>query len=144
MAWPWYVGVDWGTAEHQIGLFDATGDRHAERKIPHTGAGFVELANWLSEQTNQADAAKIGVALETSSGPVVDCLWALGYSVAAINPKQADRFRDRFSPAGAKDDRRDALVLAKALYLEPQALRVSLNLIATRSSCENDIDCANI
>ena len=54
---------------------------------------------------------------------MVDCLLALGYCVAAINPKQADRFRDRFSPAGAKDDRRDAFVLATALYLEPQALR---------------------
>ena len=96
MAWPWYVGVDWGTAEHQIGLFDATGERQAERKIPHTGAGVVELANGWSEQTNQTDAAKMGVVLETSSGPVVDGLWALGYRVSAINPKQSDRFRDRF------------------------------------------------
>jgi len=31
-----------------------------------------------------------------------------GFVVHAINPKQLDRFRDRFSPAGAKDDRRDA------------------------------------
>ena len=29
-----------------------------------------------------------------------------------INPKQLDRLRDRFSVAGAKDDRRDAYVLA--------------------------------
>ena len=41
----------------------------------------------------------------------------------ATGKPQADRFRDRFSPAGAKDDRRDAFVLATALYLEPQALR---------------------
>ena len=31
-----------------------------------------------------------------------------GLAVHAINPKQLDRFRDRISPAGAKDDRRDA------------------------------------
>ena len=119
----WYVGVDWGKSEHQICLLDAAGKQQAERKIAHSGAGFVELAQWLSAQTNQSDSASIGVALETSSGPVVDCLLALGYRVAAINPKQADRFRDRFSPAGAKDDRHDAFVLATALYLEPQALR---------------------
>ena len=119
----WYVGVDWGKSEHQICLLDAAGKQQSERKIAHSGAGFVELAQWLSAQTNQSDSASIGVALETSSGPVVDCLLALGYRVAAINPKQADRFRDRFSPAGAKDDRRDAFVLATALYLEPQALR---------------------
>ena len=32
-----------------------------------------------------------------------------------LNPKQLDRFRDRFSPAGAKDDRRDARTLGDAL-----------------------------
>ena len=36
-------------------------------------------------------------------------------AVHSINPKQLDRFRDRISPAGAKDDRRDARVLADAL-----------------------------
>ncbi len=40
----------------------------------------------------------------------------------AINPKQLDRFRDRFSPVGAKDDRRDARVLGDALRTDPQAL----------------------
>src|SRR3954453_19597055 len=38
-----------------------------------------------------------------------------GYSVFAINPKQLDRFRDRHTVAGAKDDRRDAFVLADSL-----------------------------
>ena len=119
----WYVGVDWGKSEHQVCLLNTAGEPVAERKIPHTGAGFTELATWLSEQTNQAGAASIGMVLETSRGPVVDCLLALGYGVFAINPIQADRFRDRYSPAGSKDDRRDALVLASALFLEPQALR---------------------
>lgn len=51
---------------------------------------------------------------------------ALGFSVFAINPKQADRYRDRYSPAGSKDDRRDALVFATAVFLEPQALRIQI------------------
>ena len=38
-----------------------------------------------------------------------------GFAVFALNPKQLDRFRDRFTAAGAKDDRRDAHVLADAL-----------------------------
>jgi hypothetical protein len=48
-------------------------------------------------------------------GPVVDTLSDLGFVVYAINPKQLDRLRDRFSVAGAKDDRRDAYVLADGL-----------------------------
>ena len=65
----WYVGVDWGKSEHQIYLLNTTGEPVAERKIPHTGMGFAELATWLSEQTNQAETASIDVALDTSSGP---------------------------------------------------------------------------
>ena len=46
-----------------------------------------------------------------------------GFAVHSINPKQLDRFRDRISPAGAKDDRRDARVLASALRTDPHCLR---------------------
>ena len=38
-------------------------------------------------------------------GPVLEALMDRGFTVYAINPKQLDRFRDRFSPSGAKDDR---------------------------------------
>ena len=55
-----------------------------------------------------AMAETVGVAIETPRGPVVESLLALGLAVHSINPKQLDRFRDRYSPAGAKDDRRDA------------------------------------
>ena len=120
----WYVGIDWGKQQHQVCLLDHAGQPCAQYSIPHTGQGFLNLTNWLSEHTGAADTETIGVVLETSTGPVVECCQAGGYTVYAINPKQADRFRDRFSPAGAKDDRRDALVLATALFLEPQALRL--------------------
>jgi len=43
--------------------------------------------------------------------------------VFAINPKQLDRFRDRFSLAGAKDDSRDALVLGHSLCTDRHAFR---------------------
>jgi transposase len=43
--------------------------------------------------------------------------------VFSINPKQLDRFRDRYSPAGAKDDRRDAYVLADALRTDMHCFR---------------------
>ena len=46
-----------------------------------------------------------------------------GLPVYSINPKQLDRFRDRFSPAGAKDDSRDAYVLADALRTDLHRFR---------------------
>jgi len=46
-----------------------------------------------------------------------------GFHVCALNPKQLDRFRDRYTVAGAKDDRRDAFVLATALATDQPAFR---------------------
>jgi len=56
--------------------------------------------------------------------PVVESLMERGFHVYAINPKQLDRFRDRFSPAGAKDDSRDAEALADALRTDRRCFRL--------------------
>src|SRR5205823_10595150 len=55
--------------------------------------------------------------------PVVEALLERGFCVYGINPKQLDRFRDRFTVAGAKDDRRDAHVLADSLRTDRHAFR---------------------
>ena len=62
-----------------------------------------------------APAAAIAVAIEVPHGPIVETLLERGFQTHAVNPKQLDRFRDRFTVAGAKDDRRDAHVLADSL-----------------------------
>ena len=118
----WWVGVDWAWATHQVCVLDATGQVVAEREVAHSGTGLAELGDWLRGVTGAAPAT-IGVAIEVPHGPVVESLLAQGFAVCAINPKQLDRFRDRFTVAGAKDDRRDARVLAEALRTEPGALR---------------------
>src|SRR4029453_3439515 len=46
-----------------------------------------------------------------------------GFHVFALNPKQLDRFRDRHSVAGAKDDRRDAFVLADSVRTDQPSFR---------------------
>ena len=70
-----------------------------------------------------AEASAIHVAIEMRHGPIVETLLERGFNVYAINPKQLDRFRDRFSPAGAKDDSRDAELLADALRTNMRAFR---------------------
>ena len=68
------------------------------------------LCDWLVSVAG--DPGSVAVAIEVPHGPVVDALLDRGFAVHAINPKQLDRLRDRFSVAGAKDDRRDARVAA--------------------------------
>jgi transposase len=68
-------------------------------------------------------ATTVAVAVEVPHGPVVDVLLDRGFIVHAINPKQLDRLRDRFSVAGAKDDRRDAYVSADGLRTDRHLFR---------------------
>jgi endonuclease III len=63
-------------------------------------------------------------AIEVPHGPVVDALLDRGFAVYAINPKQLDRLRDRFSVAGSKDDRRDARVSASGLRTDRHLFRL--------------------
>jgi hypothetical protein len=70
-------------------------------------------------QQEQANPGAVAVAIEVPHGPVVDTLLDRGFAVHAINPKQLDRLRDRFSIAGAKDDRRDARIAAAGLRTDP-------------------------
>jgi transposase len=118
----WFVGIDWATQNHRVCLLDAEGRRVGEREFVHGGAGLTELRDWLLEKTKAAPG-RIAVAIEMPHGPVVEMLLEHGFTVFAINPKQLDRFRDRFTVAGAKDDSRDALVLGDSLRTDRKAFR---------------------
>jgi transposase len=118
----WLVGIDWASQKHQVCLLDPRGCVVGEREFDHEGTGLSELCTWLIEQT-KALPGHIAVAIETSHGPIVEMLLERGFQVYAINPKQLDRFRDRFTVAGAKDDSRDAHVLADALRTDRRAFR---------------------
>lgn len=118
----WFVGIDWATQSHCVCLLDAEGRSVGQRDFAHGGAGLTELRDWLLEKTKAAPG-QIAVAIETPHGPVVEMLLEHGFVVFAINPKQLDRFRDRFTVAGAKDDRRDAYVLGSSLRTDRAAFR---------------------
>jgi len=105
-----YIGIDWATEAHRICLLDHNGQLVARTSIPHSGAGLGQLLEWLA--SHGVEPAFAAVAIETPRGAVVETLVERHYTVFAINPKQLARFRDRYTSAGAKDDDRDAWVLA--------------------------------
>lgn len=117
-----YVGVDWASETHQVCILDRDRRRVAERVVPHTGAGLAALGEELTALA-AGDPAGIAIAIEVPRGAVVDTLLEHGVHVFALNPKQLDRFRDRHTVAGAKDDRRDAFVLADSLRTDQPAFR---------------------
>jgi transposase len=115
------VGIDWGSQQHQVCIVDQEGHR-VEETVPHMSAGLAALAEKLVALSPEAPE-RVAVAIEVPRGPVVETLLERGVHVFAVNPKQLDRFRDRHSVAGAKDDRRDAWVLADALRTDQPSFR---------------------
>jgi len=118
----WFVGIDWASQEHVVSLCDGEGKKIGERKFPHSGSGLAEMIAWLLKASG-GEPDQIHVAIETPHGPIVEVLLERGFNVYSINPKQLDRFRDRFTVAGAKDDSRDADVLADSLRTDTRAFR---------------------
>ena len=118
----YFAGIDWASQTHQACLIDAGGKIVGERAFAHGGAGLAELCTWLLAMTG-AEPTEIAVAIEVPHGPIVETLLERGFQVYAINPKQLDRFRDRFTVAGAKDDRRDAHVLSDSLRTDRHCFR---------------------
>jgi len=119
----WYAGVDWASESHHVFVTDGDGLKIGEKIFKHSGEGLAEMAAWLMVASGAGDPSQIHIAIEVPHGPVVETLIERKFNVHAINPKQMDRFRDRFTLAGAKDDSRDAEVMASALRTDPRCFR---------------------
>ena len=96
-----WVGIDWGSEAHEVCGVDTAGDVLFRWRIRHEGEELRKLARRLAEAATTTE--KVKVAIETKRGAMVDTLLAHNIRVFHINPKQLDRFRDRFS-AGAKGE----------------------------------------
>jgi transposase len=118
----WFVGIDWASRSHRACLVDSQGTRVQERDVSHDGEALNAFCAWLLE-TTQASPCEVAIAIETPRGPLVELLLERGFEVFSLNPKQLDRFRDRFTVAGAKDDSRDAHVLGDSLRTDRRAFR---------------------
>ena len=118
-----FVGIDWATKAHEVCLLDRSSTVRARRTVQHSGAGLEEFAAWLLERATEPSC--VAVAIEIPRGAIVETLIERGFHVYAINPKQLDRFRDRHTVAGAKDDRLDAFVLADSLRKDRSAFRLA-------------------
>jgi transposase len=111
--------VDEGDERFQVCPVDEAGVVREQRSFTCDGEGIQEAIAWL----RSSRAERIAIAIESPRGPVVAGCLEAGLEVFSLNPKQLDRFRDRFSVAGSKDDRLDARVLGDSLRTDPRAFR---------------------
>ena len=122
ISYHWYVGIDWGSQQHQVCVLDRHRHVVGERVVDHTGSSLAQLATWLWA-LSAGHPQRVAVAIEVPRGALVEGLIERGFHVFAINPKQLARFRDRHTMSGAKDDRRDAFVLADSVRTDQPSLR---------------------
>jgi len=113
-----WVGVDWGGKEHAVCVVGADGVEVTQFTMRQAAGALQGLAERL-----RALGPVAGVAVETPRHLLVDVLVEGGYAVYPINPRVSHAWRQCSSVGGAKDDRRDAWVLADGLRHHHAKLR---------------------
>lgn len=115
-----FIGIDWAHEAHDVALLDEAGAVQECWRVQHDASGVGTLLERLKREGGPS-----GVLLGIESGAplLLDQLLEAGYTLYCFNPKQADRYRDRHTVAGAKDDRLDAVVLADAVRTDRERLR---------------------
>jgi transposase len=102
-------GIDWAWDDHAVSVVDARGREICRCSVEHSAAGLHELIAVLARHGARE------AAIERPDGPAVDALLGAGITVVVISPYQVKNLRGRYGPAGNKDDRFDAYVLADTL-----------------------------
>jgi transposase len=104
------VGIDWSEKWHDVCLMDEGGQVLGRRRVDDSLAGMTQVQSLIAEHA--ADPAEVAIGVETSHGLMLRALRAAGYTVYAVNPLAANRYRDRHAVSKKKSDRGDAMMLA--------------------------------
>jgi len=115
------VGIDWADQQHDVTMRDVTTGRIERQRLAHQPQAIIE---WLTTLRRCYPKGRVGIAVETSRGPLVHALLEHDFVVLyPVNPRSLKRFRETFAPSGAKDDRPDADLLCELLDKHRDRLR---------------------
>ena len=140
-----YIGIDWADTKHDICMQPRCGGKREFNQLTHRPDNIDHWAHSVSQRFG----GKIAVALELSKGPIVyalqkhDC-----FVIFPINPSTLAKYREAFSPSGAKDDPTDAELALDLIVrhphrfkpLNPQSveMRTLASLVEQRRRLVND------
>ncbi len=114
----WYVGLDWADTHHDVAVLNETGKPVGTRRFSHSQQGLNDLKQFLWSFTSRPE--ELACIIETNHGLLIAFLLSAGIPVYPVNPKTINGLR---KAAGAKTDRIDAQLLAKAGYFNLAELR---------------------
>ena len=100
------IGLDWADAKHDICLQATGSSRREQTVLEHRPESIDE---WARNLRQRFKGKPIALALELDKGPIVSALRKYDFLVLfPVNPTTLAKYREAFSPSGAKDDPTDA------------------------------------
>src|SRR5262245_3409736 len=140
------IGIDWADAKHDVCL-QSTGSSKLEHTVlKHTPEC---IDDWAQRLRQRFSGKQVAVCLELSKGPLVSALQKYDFIVIfPVNPAALAKYRQAWTPSGAKDDVGDAELALDILVrhrdrlkrLEPQSaeMRALQQLVEQRRKLVND------
>ena len=114
-----YVGIDWADAKHDICVQVAGSEEREFDRMVHKPE---RIEAWARAMV-QRFGGPIAVAIELTKGPIVTALEKYDFFVIfPIDPKRLAKYREAFTPSGAKDDPTDAEFALDYLVRHPEKL----------------------
>lgn len=107
------IGIDWADRKHDLCIIEHGCDKPAFDVID---ASPKAMSDWANELKAKYPGQLVAIACELKKGPLVYALECFDHIVLfPVNPHTVAKYRNAFSVSGAKDDPRDALILAELL-----------------------------
>lgn len=140
-----WIGIDWGDSKHDYCLQAAGATMRESGVLAHRPEAIAEWVTALQRRF----PGRIAVCLEIAKGPLVHALQRYPALVLfPVNPATLAKYREAFTPSGAKDDPSDAelaldLLLrhgdkVRPLCLESDPLRILAGLVEERRRLVDD------
>lgn len=107
------IGLDWGSEEHALCLYDCTTGQRETSTLKHTPEA---IAQWAGALAKRFPNGKIALCLEQAKGALISALLAYPFLVLyPVNPTTTARYRQAFKTSRAKSDPSDAQVCLELL-----------------------------
>jgi transposase len=115
-----FVGLDWADKKHDICVQIGKDGERIFEVISHSPEA---IEQWL-EALHQKVSGNISVAVELKKGPIVYALQKYSFvTVFPIHALTLARYRQAFSPSGAKDDPTDAEIALELMLKHPERVK---------------------
>jgi|SRR5271157_728086 len=116
------VGIDWATRTHVAVLMTKPGEVIARINFADTYEGYLHILDRIRTYATELKDNEIVFAIERKDLRLVEFLLANGFKGYVVDPNKMKGYRLRYSSSGAKDDGRDAFILADLLLKDRERL----------------------